>query len=251
MSRKIKLLSAVMISLVMAVCATQPLYAAPKTMPDGTLFDAEYYAQNNPDVVAVYGNSESALYAHYVAYGRAEGRKATADSNVVATPVASVKTVSEKSLAAANKTHNYYKGMPDSVVKFSDAYAKEIAGIIMSDPQFKTDLQRVQAASEVVQYMCSLCTYGKDSQGYYCSPAGVYVMGIYTCAGSTRALGRILDYMGYTWVHANEGKDKHQWCVLTMDGQTGFADGMGGFAGYGTMKNGMTLPDGRVISYAE
>ncbi len=57
--------------------------------------------------------------------------------------------------------------------------------------------------------------------------------------------------MGYSWVHTNEHLDKHQWYVLTMDGQVGFADGMGGFAGYGTMTNGMTLPDGRVISFAE
>lgn len=48
--------------------------AAPKTMPDGTLFDAEYYAQNNPDVVLSFGTDESLLFQHYVQYGKAEGR---------------------------------------------------------------------------------------------------------------------------------------------------------------------------------
>lgn len=48
--------------------------AAPKTMPDGTIFDAEYYAQSNPDVVAVFGTDESLLYQHYVQYGKKEGR---------------------------------------------------------------------------------------------------------------------------------------------------------------------------------
>ena len=48
--------------------------AAPKTMPDGGTFDAEYYAQNNPDVVAALGSDENVLYQHYINYGKAEGR---------------------------------------------------------------------------------------------------------------------------------------------------------------------------------
>lgn len=50
------------------------VFAAPKTMSDGTVFDADYYAKNNPDVVAVYGTDESALYQHYIDYGKKEGR---------------------------------------------------------------------------------------------------------------------------------------------------------------------------------
>ena len=37
-------------------------------------FDAAYYAQQNPDVVAVVGNDAAALEAHYNAFGAAEGR---------------------------------------------------------------------------------------------------------------------------------------------------------------------------------
>ncbi len=64
----------------LSLCLTA--YAVPKTMPDGTLFDAEYYAQNNPDVVALVGDSEEVLWAHYDNFGRNEGRKPTADSAV-------------------------------------------------------------------------------------------------------------------------------------------------------------------------
>ena len=58
------------------VVASAPLtaLAAPETMPDGTQFDAEYYAQANPDVVAVYGTDANLLYQHYVTSGKAEGR---------------------------------------------------------------------------------------------------------------------------------------------------------------------------------
>jgi len=57
--------------------------AQTKVMPDGGLFDAEFYAAAYPDVVAVLGTSEAALYQHYVTCGRAEGRQGCADFDPV------------------------------------------------------------------------------------------------------------------------------------------------------------------------
>ena len=48
-------------------------FAAPQTMPDGTIFDAEYYAQKNPDVVAALGTDAGILYQHYVMSGKMKG----------------------------------------------------------------------------------------------------------------------------------------------------------------------------------
>lgn len=50
--------------------------AQPKVMKDGTVFDAEYYAQRYADVVVVYGTDEAALFQHYTDYGKAENRAA-------------------------------------------------------------------------------------------------------------------------------------------------------------------------------
>ncbi len=44
------------------------------TMPDGTKFDPVYYAEKNPDVVAVWGILPINLYTHYLVYGLEEGR---------------------------------------------------------------------------------------------------------------------------------------------------------------------------------
>lgn len=227
------------------------VYAAPKTMPDGNVFDAEYYAQNNPDVVAALGTDEAALYQHYVNYGMAEGRLPYAADAAAPAAQPAARSVTQEALNAAAKTHNYYKGISSEQAGLADTIAHLIADAIMSDPTLTTDLQRVNAAAEVVAGICSQEVYGTDSTKYYRSPYGVFVAGIYTCAGSTRALGRVLDYMGYSWRHANENGNKHQWCILTMDGQTGYADGMGGFAGYGEMRSGMTLPDGRTIYFPQ
>ena len=55
---------------------TTPVLAAPQKMPDGGTFDADYYAQNNPDVVNALGTTDLAtLYIHYQNYGKAEGRQ--------------------------------------------------------------------------------------------------------------------------------------------------------------------------------
>lgn len=106
--------------------------------------------------------------------------------------------------------------------------AKEIAASI--EPG--TDLERVSQAARIVSAYCSQCVYtteGKDYRQAY----GVFIKGEYSCAGSTRALGMVLECMGYKWEHANENKWAHQWCILIMDGQTAFADGQIGLVGYG------------------
>ena len=55
------------------------LFALPVSAADE--FDPVYYAANNPDVVAVYGNTPEDLYRHYVEYGKNEGRPANASQS--------------------------------------------------------------------------------------------------------------------------------------------------------------------------
>ena len=45
------------------------------TLKDGTIFDPSFYAVEYPDIAAAYGTSPEALLAHYIAYGKKEGRK--------------------------------------------------------------------------------------------------------------------------------------------------------------------------------
>lgn len=73
-----KKIAAAILSTVIAFGQILPVLAAPVTMPDGSLFDPEYYAQENPDVVASFGNDPQALYMHYVNFGKQEGRAAYA-----------------------------------------------------------------------------------------------------------------------------------------------------------------------------
>lgn len=110
--------------------------------------------------------------------------------------------------------------------------AMEVAIYVLSVYPCESDWVKINEASKIVAEYCSQCTYtmeGKD----YCEAYGVFVKGEFSCAGATRALGMVLDCMGYDWVHANPNQYSHQWCIVEMDGQTGWADGQGGFAAYG------------------
>lgn len=58
---------------------------------DGTDFDPDYYAERYPDVVAIYGDKDEELLAHYVAHGQEEGRfanKTEEDDKLLADAIA-------------------------------------------------------------------------------------------------------------------------------------------------------------------
>lgn len=74
MKKKHRCLSAAVFFLFLAVLLPIRAMAAPEQMPDGNVFDAEYYAQQNPDVVAALGTDPTLLYQHYLLCGQAEGR---------------------------------------------------------------------------------------------------------------------------------------------------------------------------------
>ena len=65
---------ATILTVVTVLGSSFTVFAAPETMPDGTVFDAEYYAQTYPDVVNLLGTDKEILYNHYVTNGMQEGR---------------------------------------------------------------------------------------------------------------------------------------------------------------------------------
>ena len=85
--------------------------------------------------------------------------------------------------------------------------------------------------------------YGSEENNYYRTPYGVFIAKKFTCARTTTALGRVLEFMGYEWEHVNENKWMHQWCILKMDGKRGHADpalGQDDAVGYGEYQSGET-----------
>ena len=51
-------------------------------MDYSAIYDYEYYAAHNPDVIAAMGSDEEVVLMHFVKYGMEEGRRGNADFNV-------------------------------------------------------------------------------------------------------------------------------------------------------------------------
>ena len=113
-----------------------------------------------------------------------------------------------------------------------NAQAREVAQQIADSITGNSDLEKVRQAAQIVAEYSWNAVYTTEDPDYQ-TAYGVLCKGVYTCAGSTRALGLVLECMGYSWSHVNENQWSHQWCSVVMDGQQGWADGMGGIADYG------------------
>ena len=74
--KKMRIMTSIFATVFTVICGSAWAFAAPETMSDGNVFDAEYYAEQNPDVVAVVGADKNALYQHYLTCGMFEGRAA-------------------------------------------------------------------------------------------------------------------------------------------------------------------------------
>lgn len=85
MKKIVNILSIVIIA-AFVLCVPVKTYAA--EIDDMTayasVFDAKYYAKNNPDVVLQYGTDANSLLTHYIQYGINEGRSASASFNATA-----------------------------------------------------------------------------------------------------------------------------------------------------------------------
>lgn len=153
--------------------------------------------------------------------------------------VKTTKRSSGNSGSSTATTTKRYRNQPGNATPELNAQARviaqQIANNILADKSLTTDLAKVTKAAQAVESYARKCRYTMEGD-YYASAYGVFIKGEYSCAGSARALGMVLECMGYSWTHVNENGYTHQWVELTMDGQHGWADGFAyvGQAGYGS-----------------
>lgn len=135
------------------------------------------------------------------------------------------------SYIAAGKTLRYVDPKRSYTAKQKKAH-EVVMYIVDQITDEYTDFEKVCIAADATAYYCSHATYTSDDPDYS-TPYGVFVKGVYTCSGATRALGMILDYLGFDWKHMNENQYTHQWCELRIDGKKVYADGQANLVGYG------------------
>ena len=127
------------------------------------------------------------------------------------------------STVSVNRDPGHYTGLTAQQAEQADAIARAIAQEALANGG-DTDFDKIAYAVNLVGSYMQNCTYGNDSDKYYRSPYGVFVAGVYTCAGATRAMGRVLEFMGYKWYHPGENQWDHQWVCVKVDGEYGWID---------------------------
>lgn len=133
------------------------------------------------------------------------------------------------------EVNGYYFFYPTSESR-REKMARKVAKEIASKCTKGNDRERVANAAEMVYDYYATCCYDSDyGSDVYNEAYGVFWGQLCTCAGTAAAMGMVLEEMGFDYTHVNNGKYDHQWCVLTMDGKKGWADGMVASANYGTL----------------
>lgn len=169
-----------MMCMVAALCLScgMTAYAAPETMPDGTIFDAEFYAQIYPDVVEVFGTDADAMYQHYVKYGRNEGRYAyIGDVPLPAVTETTVQQTEEgPGIIGIQGGHGQWYELPT----WGDA--EEYIGSTLTDKMITMEVRTTQPGEDQIEYdMELLAPY--TTAGYEWKPLFYIVSGEYTDAG--------------------------------------------------------------------
>lgn len=163
------------------------IMAAPKTMSDGQLFDAKYYADTYPDVKAAYGYDETKLYEHYLAFGKNEGRQ----------PYATVQTATATNdLIIGNKDETFekqallqagYSALPQNVKNYYNtknikiyASTREFIGTVNNRQSLGYSYMAVSDTGELL-----------SADIYVCGTANSFMPPVYTLY---HELGHVLDY---------------------------------------------------------
>lgn len=182
--KRIKILLITIATVVMSLGFSVEAMAVPKTMPDGTIFDAELYAALYPDVVAAMGTDEAVLYYHYVAFGKKEGR------------IAAMPGATAQPAQPAKQKWEYTE---------SELIDQAIAACITPG------MNGLDMARAVNKYLCDNLTY--DNTGTRYSTFDTLAYGTAICQGYANAFWKIMNRLGiptdYVSGYANNGR--HAW----------------------------------------
>ena len=197
-------------------------------------YDPLCYFLNYADLRAAYGANPDKLIEHWVVFGKKEGRVA---NRLIGDSTEYVVPTGKENVIVIPKTKHGNGGMTYEQEVQARSIAKQIADAINESATDKVkDVEKVAYAAGIVRAYCDRGVYTTEGQMYR-TAYGVFIGGQYSCAGSTRALGLILDYLGITWVHVNANKWDDQWCQVIVDGQEGYGDAISATAAYGKHPN--------------
>lgn len=221
-------------------------------------FDPAYYAANNPDVVAAFGNEPWVLYYHYSQYGYKENRlpfEGASSSNAeMAKWDMSPAEVSEKmkvreaelakQASASVQAASTVAAPAEGIVAIKDLANYSSLKKKMTDAEFQAaydealkivqplvGLSKEEQAKGIFTALRAMADNGTVSYSeeapHYNDAYGYLVNHVASCAGSARTTGLCLNILGMSYEHVNENQWSHQWCRVNIDGAMWIVDPYG------------------------
>lgn len=223
-----------------------------------------YYFLNYADLRAAYGANPEELVKHWALLGKNKehrianqlldrGAQAYSSKNEYVVPsYQKTKTKKDGMVVIPNEIHSN-GGMNRRQEIEARSIASQLAQEIfdqVSENGGGTQIEMVAYANGIVRAYCDAGTYTTEGK-LYRTAYGVFVAHEYSCAGSTRALGLILDYLDQImtditndpedertypplkWVHVNANTWNDQWCQIVCDNHEAYADPITAQSGYG------------------
>ncbi len=241
-----------------------------RTDPDkkGKNYNPLYYFLNYADLRAAYGANPNELVKHWALLGKNKENRVA--DRLIERPVGAYSGSTEYVVPAYQKTKDKKDGMvviPNEVHsnggmnRRQETEARNIA-MQIADHVFEhvttngsgTQIEMVTYATGIVNAYCNAGTYTTEGK-IYRTAYGVFIGHEYSCAGATRALGLVIDYLDQKmtkitndpkdertypplrWVHVNANTWNDQWCQIVCDNHEAYADAWKAIAGYGKHPN--------------
>ncbi len=253
-------------------------YTAGKSVIPNSVFNPLYYYLNYKDVRDALGANPQALVDNWVAFGKVTKPARVVNKLIVRDGSQSSTNLTEYGsssyeyvVPSYQKTKTQKDGMvviPGEVHSNGGmnrkqeiqarSVAKQLADHIFDHVRSFGDGSQIQMlayATGIVRAYCDRGTFTTTGT-YYRTAYGVFIEGEYSSAGSTRALGLIIDYLDvlcqdwnkanpdaknnygpFKWVHVNANKWDDQWCQVVCDYHEAYGDPIGAWAGYGKHPN--------------
>ncbi|WP_022754713.1 anthrax toxin lethal factor-related metalloendopeptidase [Butyrivibrio fibrisolvens] len=187
--------SVILLMVLIFLQCSSKVYAEPKEMSDGQLFDAQFNADTYPDVKEAFGYNEVLLYEHYLTCGKAEGRlpyAGAAPTEVVPVTTDLVVTNIDQTQAVFEEIQLGYNALPQNVKNYFNT--KNITIYSCSRDYIGTVNTRKSLGCTPMS--CYLDENGKmtsfSANVYVCGSTNSFMPPRYTLY---HELGHILDYI--------------------------------------------------------
>ena len=128
-------------------------------------------------------------------------------------PSTTAKPSTTKPASTTAKPNSWREGETEEHYNAALKVAKKIADEVRAEVGSKQSLKQIAVATDKVHEYYLKCSYN-DTKVVNWSAWGVFIGKEASCAGATKALGMVLEQLGFEWEHMYEHSRGHQFCKV-------------------------------------